>query len=214
MYCTPEDLRREGVTEERASDERLQELCALSGAYIETMTRQFFEPRERTYKLDGSGGETLALPLFLIAPEYVKCNGYLVEEREYTLYNRISPEDDRGYPRIKRRAGWPRGNLNVEIKGRWGYVDETSDGVYVTPSLIRKAAIRLTVMQLPLLGDTLAQEEKTKLGMLVSETTDGHSYTLDRSLAQLIADQTFTGDAEIDQILSRYSAQRIGLGLI
>ncbi|MDR1977927.1 MAG: hypothetical protein LBQ42_04260 [Synergistaceae bacterium] len=212
MYCAPGDLRREGVTEEQASNERLSELCSLAGQYIEVMTGQWFEPREMTLRIDGNGGETLVLPIFLIELQFIKAYGVPVEG--YTLYNRTAPEDDRNYPRIKRKAGWPKGNLNIELRGLWGYVDEEDNGGYVTPILIRQAAIKLAIMQLPLLGDTAAQEEKSIRGMLTEETTDGHSYKLDRSLSTLIADRQFTGDAEIDQILSRYSKQRIRLGLI
>ncbi|MDR1648879.1 MAG: hypothetical protein LBR71_01345 [Synergistaceae bacterium] len=212
MYCTPEDLRQEGVTEEQANDERLADLCFLVGQYIEVMVGQWFEPRAKTLRLDGSGGKILALPVFLIEPQLVKSNG--VPVNDYTLYNRIAPEDDRSYPKIRREAGWPKGNLNIEIGGVWGYVDEDGDGGYITPPLIRLAAKKLAIMQTPLLGDTAAQEEKVTRGMIASETTDGHSYTLDRNLQTLLASRQFTGDAEIDQILERYSKQRIGLGLI
>jgi hypothetical protein len=212
MYCTPEDLRQEGVTEEQADDERLLKLCTLAGQYIEVMTGQWFEPREKTLMLDGNGGETLPLPVFLIDPQFVKIYGAPVED--YTLYNRIAPEDDRKYPKLKRKAGWPKGSLNIEIRGQWGYVDEDDNGGYVTPPLIRLAAKRLAIMQLPSLADTGAQEEKFTKGMLTEETTDGHSYKLDRSLQTLVANQQFTGDTEIDQILDRYSKQKIGLGLI
>lgn len=211
MYCAPDDLRCEGVSTEQASDERLIELCELAGRYIEVMTGQWFEPREKTLRIDGSGGEILPLPLFLIRADFVRCHGQSVED--YTLYNRIAPEDDRDYPRLKRRSRWSKGDLNIEIKGLWGYVDEGADGSFVTPVLVRQAAKKLVIMQLPLLGDVAAQEEKLVRGMLTSETTDGHSYTLDRSLANLISEVKFTGDMEIDQILSRYSVQRIGMGV-
>ena len=212
MYCSPADLRNEGITEEQASDERLLGLCKLAGQYIDTITGQWFEPRKKTINLDGTGGETLVLPQFLIEANQIHCGGLPV--KNYVLYNRISPEDDRNYPKIKRKLGWPKGELNIKISGLWGYVDEDHDGNHVIPPLIIHIAKRLVIMQLPLLGDVTAQKEKSERRLIVSETTDGHSYTLDRGLQQLAADRQFTGDSEIDQVLNRYMKRSMGLGLI
>ena len=210
MYCGVEDLRREGVTEETATDERLDELCYLASDYIDAMTGRWFEPRTRTIKLDGNGGAVLPLPHFLIEPESVKCGGTAISD--CVLYN--EPED-RDYPKLYRKRGWPRGARNVEVRGMWGYVDFNADGTYATPPLIRTAARRLVLLELASSsGDGSVDAAREMRGLLVEETTDGHSYKLDRSLATLCVDKIYTGDMEIDQIIEKYAATTIGLGLI
>ena len=214
MYCTPDDIRRECTERQLVNidDDRLTELCRTASKYVDIMTGQWFEPRLHTVKLDGNGGVTLPLPFFLIRADSVYCDG--IELSSYTLYNRMYPDDDRNYPRIKRKGPWRRGNLNVEVTGLWGYVDEDGSGGYMTPALIKKAVIRLVIMNLPLLGDVSAQEDKNTRNMIVSETTDGHSYTLDRSIGQLAQQRRVTGDPEIDQIINCHTLHRVGLGLI
>lgn len=212
MYCSIEDIRAEGVTEDQAGDARLTELIGLSCAYIDRMTRQWFEPREKTLRLDGTGGEVLPLPVFLIEqPESVTVDGEPVTD--FTLYNRFPPADDRGYPKMRRKALWPKGILNVEIKGLWGYVDEGPDGGYVTPPLIRRAAMKLALYNFPSLGDSEAQEEKALRGALLKETTDGHSYELAADVLTAMASNSITGDAEIDQILMQFASVQIRMAL-
>ena len=120
-YCTVEDVRDEGVTEEQASDGRLEKLIAKATAYIDLVTGRTFE----------------------------------------------------------------------------GPV----------PVLIVDAAVKLVIRELPLLSDMSGQEEK-KRGRILSETTDGHSYTLSEA-----TDASFTGDAEIDGILALYVAPPVVTGV-
>lgn len=210
MYCGVEDIRREGVTTEDATDERLAELCGLASNYIDVMTGRWFEPRVRTIKMDGNGGAVLPLPHFLIAAESVRCSGNPVTD--FVLYD--EPED-RDYPKLHRKRGWVRGARNVEVCGTWGYVDFNADGTYATPPLIRTAARRLVLLELASSsGDGSIDAAREMRGLLVEETTDGHSYKLDRSLTTLCVDKVYTGDLEIDQILERFSAFSMGLGLI
>ena len=211
MYCGVDDLRREGVTEDQASDECLVSMCELASNYIDVMTGRWFEPRERTIKMDGNGGAVLPLPHFLIQAESVKCDGVFVTD--YVLYD--EPED-RDYPKLHRHRGWKRGARNVEIRGIWGYVDFNDDGTYSTPPLIRTAARRLVLLELAAAsaGDGSVDAAREMCGLLVEETTDGHSYKLDRSLTTLYVDKVYTGDMEIDQIIERFAAFSMGLGLI
>lgn len=207
MYCTPDRLRDEGISAQQADDSRLKALCEDASRYIDAMTGQFFEPRKKTIKLDGNGGEFLPLPFFLINSDYVLLNRMNISD--YTLYN---SEYDRVYPKMKRSRRWTKGDLNIEIRGIWGYVDFDDEEKPITPPLITKAAIRIAIMQLPTLGDVEAQNEKFRRGMIQSETTDGHSYSLNLGLMDRITAQQFTGDPEIDQILTLYSVRRLGIG--
>ena len=204
-YCTVEDLRSEGVSEEDYSDEQLENLIADSCEFIDRVTGQWFELRTKSIRLDGRGGKNLVLPVFLYEAYSVKVDCEEIED--YVLYNRM---EDRAYPKIFRCVGWPRGRLNVEVSGQWGYVEE--DGF--TPSAIKRAAMKLALYNFPALSDTEAQEEKNLRGLLVSETTDGHSYTLSDSAVAEAYSEAITGDAEIDGILKRYMCSGFGMAIV
>lgn len=211
MYCTVDDIRAEGVSEEQASDEKLTELIALASGYIDKMTGQFFEPREDTVRLNGHGGKILKLPVFLIEDYDIKISGETVED--YTLYNRFPPADDRPYPKIYRYNGWKRGILNIEVHGLWGYVDKVNTG-YVTPPLIKRAVMKLAMYNFPDLGDKEAQDEKALKGLIQSETTDGHSYDLSEDVLKAMYENSLTGDVEIDGIIEVYRMPNIGIALV
>jgi hypothetical protein len=209
VYCGVEDLRREGVTVETVADERLARLCELATNYIDVITGRWFEPRVRKIRIDGNGGAVLPLPHFLIEAESVKCDGVALSD--YVLYD--EPED-RDYPKLYRKRKWSRGPRNVEIHGSWGYVDFTDAGEHVTPPLIRNAARRLVLLELTSSEGGVADSSRETRGMLTEETTDGHSYKLNRDLTTLYVDKIYTGDMEIDQIIEKYIAPTMGLGLI
>jgi hypothetical protein len=67
--------------------------------------------------------------------------------------------------------------------------------------MIKQVAKRLVIRELPLLGDAEGQEER-KRARIVSESTDGHSYTLERLAATL----DLTGDPDIDGVLALFRA--------
>ena len=207
-YCTVEDIRAEGFTEEDCPDEVVERLIKLSCDYIDRVTGQFFEPRELTVRLDGRGGRNLVLPLFLIDCDYVKVKDELIED--YVLYNRITPVDDRPYPKIYRNAKWPEGIMNVEVSGTWGYVEAGN----LTPEPIKRAAMKLAMCNFPLLSDTEAQSEKGLRGLLLSETTDGHSYELSEEVLASLASGAITGDSEIDQILRVYTRSKFRMAVV
>ncbi|NSW82530.1 MAG: hypothetical protein HPY90_04515 [Syntrophothermus sp.] len=196
-YCTVQDIREEGITAERATDTRLALLIDLATAYIDGITRQWFEPRAVTIMVDGTGGQTIFLPIFAIEVAAVTVDGLAVTD--FKVYNRFFP-DDRRNPKIYREAGWPRGRQNVVIAGTWGFVDKVGTE-YQTPALIKQAAKRLVIRELPLLGDSEGQEDR-KRSRIVSETTDGHSYTLER----LVGTLDLTGDPDIDRVLALFRA--------
>ena len=159
-YCTVDDLRAEGVSEEDYSDEQLENLIADSCEFIDRITGQWFELREKVIRIDGRGGQNLVLPIFLFVAYSVKV-GY-EEIDDYVLYNRM---EDRAYPKIFRCSGWPRGRMNINVSGLWGYVEE--DGF--TPPAIKRAAMKLALYHFPALSDSNAQEENAVRGLLVSD---------------------------------------------
>ena len=126
---------------------------------------------------------------------------------DFVLYNRM---EDRVYPKMFRCSGWPKGRLNVEVSGKWGYVEE--DGT--TPSAIRRAAMKLAMYHFPALSDAEAQQEKNLQGLLTSETTDGHSYQLSDAAVSELASGAITGDTEIDGTLKRYMCSRFRMAIV
>ena len=208
-YCEVPDIRAEGISSDDMSAVQITKLINLACDYIDKVTGQWFEPRERVIKLDGRGGQVLALPIFLIREEYVRINNQPISD--YVLYNRISIEDDRKYPKIYRNAKWPLGIHNIQIKGKWGYVEE--DGS--TPELIKRDAIKLVLYNFPALGDAEAQSEKNLQGKLKSETTDGHRYELFDNASESASSglSMLTGDDEIDEILKYFIRPRFRMAI-
>jgi hypothetical protein len=201
MYCTPEEIRAEGITEEQVTDERLYELCEYAADFVDKVTGQWFEPRELTLTFSGNDTPNLRLPVFLIETTQVLISGE--EIADFELPDGVLPEEKTN-PYIYRENGWPAGSRNIKITGLWGYCDYKAEGVtpvygWRPPKEIRKAAKKLVIRELPLFGDIAGQEEK-KRGRVISETTDGHSYTLDKTFSGEI----ITGDLEIDITLNKY----------
>ena len=204
-YCTVEDLRAEGLSEDKYSDEDLEKLIKLSCGYIDRVTGQFFELREQALRLDGNGGRNLVLPYPLIEAEYIEVSHEVIDD--YVIYNRM---EDRAYPKIYRNSKWPKGILNITVKGMWGYVEE--DGS--TPAPIKRIALKLAMYHFPALSDTEAQNEKNLSGLLISETTDGHSYELAEDAVANFYSGSITGDTEIDSVLKYYTRSRFRMAIV
>ena len=62
MYATVAELRAEGVAATTASDARLEALLADAGAFVDSVTGWFFEPRPLTLRLDGRGRPSVEPP--------------------------------------------------------------------------------------------------------------------------------------------------------
>ena len=89
--------------------------------------------------------------------------------------------------------------MNVRIEGTFGYTDQFGN----TPEEIKRALMLMVIRDKEGLA---SRKRKGSLvsglaGPLLSETTDGHSYTLGGYSLSLGATAYFTGDPEIDQIL-------------
>jgi hypothetical protein len=216
-YALLADLRAEGVTPTQCADLRAQALLDAATAFIDDYTGQWFEPRELTLDLDGTDGELLWLP----APP-LRIDSVSVDDVALDLATDVvtyGPPLHRDNPRLARRRTapftlhthygarrtpvWRRGQQNVRIVGSFGYVAQ--DGTS-PPAEIRLAALRLAIRDLALLTDVAGQGERRR-GDLVSETTDGSSYTLAGAQANAPGGwrrSGTTGDPDIDRALLRY----------
>lgn len=211
-YCTLDDLRAEGAAIASGDEVRMTGVCARVSEYIDIMTGNRFEPVTQTLFLDGDGTFRLDLPLCLIEYSAITCDGESITD--VVNYNRRTP-DDRMTPRLFRtERPWSKGLQNIAVTGVWGCVDLNALNERVTPYGIHRAAVILALTQLSGLADVDAQTDEYVRRRLQSETTDGHSYTLDRSLDSLIASETFTGIPEVDQALARYKVRHVKVTMI
>jgi len=195
LYVTVQDIRDCGIDSSTASDAQVEAALVASQSFIEKATRQWFNPREVTFKADGNNADTLFLSVPIISVNYVKLNSSTDELGTdlYEVYNSIYPEDDRQNPKIslKRQTGdiyatpatsfdrplmFLKGRRNQEISGTFGYVE--ADGS--TPEQIKRALKILVVERLTspiyLPAGTVAPTPppSAPAGDVIAEDTDGH----------------------------------------
>lgn len=225
-YCLVQDLCDEGVTEAQASDQLLQDRIAYASRFIDACTRRWFEPRWRTYLLDGPGHDTLFLDVPIVGIDEVAAavgdgvpeDGDLVDSGDYRVYNRhlsqgLTAPDDRDNPKLVRVGGkWPRGRQNVRVTGAFGYTEvphgsaTSTEGV--TPELIRRCCVLLVLRDLAKLSDADAQAD-AKGGRVVEERTRDQSYKRGRSRVDLLGQggaTAWTDDPEINGLLDLFRA--------
>ena len=116
-YITISDMRREGVTEALADDDRVLLAIKLATDFIDRITGRSFSPSYKTISFDGRGGPKLLFMEPIIALEslkieempYFTSGDTLVTPDTLKVYNRhiernlVSP-DDRSNPKIELRA--------------------------------------------------------------------------------------------------------------
>lgn len=230
-YAFVQDLRDEGLTNTTTyPDAWVQAKIMSASRFIDMATRRFFYPKELTLRLDGRGGPMLLLSDPIIAIEYVKQeiapfydgDFSLLEGDSYRVYNRhltqqLNEPDDRANPKIElfnpgylrlRGAGgyaplvFPRGQQNVEIKGWFGYTDYDGTSKGKTPEMIRFVCKLLVLRDV----DKLTQRSDARIrSRIISESTRDQSYTLEGLGALKLVGAGFTGDPEIDNILSYFT---------
>jgi len=152
-YVSVDDIRDEGFTETMVSDANVIKGIQRATSTIDRVTRQWFEPRTRTFVLDGRRGQDLLMNVPLIAVTsfgIVDSSGEVdsIDLTEVLVYNRhltqglLSP-DDRDNPRIAWRDMLPsemryarngsrdfvRGHRNIHVGGVFGYTELDSSSV-------------------------------------------------------------------------------------
>ena len=201
MYASVEDLRAEGVTATMASDARLLALLVEACALLDRMTGWFFEPRAKTFQLDGRGTPTLELPVPPLQLDEVRIQGATISMHPDDLVivgGPIEPGFDA--PRLTlRRAVFPHGVSNVEASGVWGYTESDGTPLGRTPLVIRRAAMLLVLRQLPKLTDADSATARSAWRLLEERTRD-QSYRL---AARRDAGVVLTGDPEVDELIAR-----------
>lgn len=146
-YCTLAEMRDEGLPA-GVSDARALLGIARAATTIERVTRQWFEPRDRTFTLDANSGRDLWLEVPIIAPTSVTVLDEAIDLADLVVYNRhltqgLTAPDDRANPRIAWRQSefygveegrrisvyddgarrWYADRQVVSVTGVFGYTD-------------------------------------------------------------------------------------------
>ena len=211
MYATVADLRAEGVAPTTASDARLEALVAEAGAFVESDTGWFFEPRSLTLRMDGRGHRTLEPPVPPIRIEAlsVEYEGALSTAPEDLIVEGSPVAPGFAGPRLTLRHGrrFPKGVSNVTAAGLWGYTEADGTATGRTPAAIRTVTMQLVLRALPLLTNEEAWESARRRWRLSEERTRDQSYRLSPPTFSTF----ITGDPDIDLVLLRYR-RPAGLG--
>jgi hypothetical protein len=224
VYLTNiDEIRAEGVAV-LVPDSRIADKIALAEEYIERRCKWWFEPRSLTLKLNGNGRPYLYLPAPIltitavtIAEPYSAFALNVIGLDELSIFNRVpwlNGVDDRWNPKLefkpapqaalliqgdlttRRLPVWTEGVQNVTIQGTFGFIERDTHA----PLAVRTACRRLVIRELGLLADPSVDDPK-RAKLITSETTDGHSYTLEN--AGFSAGPL--GDPEVDRPLWRYT---------
>lgn len=226
-YTFLKDIREEGVTARLASDDKVNRLIALAQEYIDEFTGRWFEPRTRTFKLDGRGHAALFLhhPIISITSVTIELtpgtvNPLDVSLTDLSIYNRhvregLTDPDDRDNPKIEffrsnediiRAAPgstflqFPIGRQNVTVEGVFGYTNySATDPQGVTPPMISEVAKRMVIRLLPL----KVRQSLQGSGAIWKMVTRDQRVEFGEP-TRLAIQGAFTGDPEIDQVLARY----------
>lgn len=203
-YCSVADLRAEGVTESQASDVRLASLIEEASALIDRLTGWWFEPRWRSFRLEGRGTRSIEPPVPPIRLERIAFYGNPVDFRSpEEPWSIVGAPVGPGFvaPGIARTRGvFPSTPGSVELEGIWGYTEHDGTPLGRTPLAIRRACMLLVMRLLPRLGDVDALDDARNRWRILSERTRSQSYTL----APLKREGELTGDPQIDDMLMRY----------
>jgi hypothetical protein len=197
-YITVADVRSAGLTDTtKYTDADILAMIEIQQTFLDRACRQWFRPISTTMNIDGTDSSILPIGVPIISIDYVKLNDSTSELSTdyYKVYNSISYPDDRKNPRIKlinscindifsQNQGqliFRKGVKNQEIKGVFGYLDESGN----TPKLIKRALLKLVIEKLanPVYG-TKDPYFIPLVGSLIEEWTDGHKVKYSESFSE------------------------------
>jgi len=216
MYATLTDLRAEDVQPSVATDARLVALIDEATQTIDRLTRQFFEPRQATLRLDGRGTPTIELPLPPIELTRLRVDyegmqpfpflppapfGFGLDPSVILVVGApIGPGYDGARLTLRHGLVFPKGHGNVIAEGRWGYTEDDGTPQGRTPPAVKRACMLLVLRGLHPLADDAAFEARSRW-RIIEERTRDQSYRLDASRGSRLE---LTGDPEVDTLLAPY----------
>jgi hypothetical protein len=216
MYATVADMRAEGVTQDVASDARLELALDEATRTIDRLTGWFFEPRHETVRLSGRNTPTIELPFPPLELEHVRVGGGfwmpaydipLTPDLIWVVGAPIRADFDGARITLRFGYAFPLGQGNIEVIGTFGYTEPDGTPRGRTPLPIRRAAMILALRTLPAVSDVETREDIRRRPRIVEERTRDQAYRL--SPAPLTTQ--LTGEPEVDDILLRYR-RPLGLG--
>lgn len=184
-----------------------------ASSFIDYHTRQFFNSRSKTIRLEGNNSNVLLFPIPIISVSEVRLNDDTVgtDLTNFEFFNnRGNIPDDRRNPRIKifeHNRNIFRGSLGraflrgtmTEIDGYFGFIDE--DGS--TPALIQKAVNRMVISSVS--NPISTTSTGGLIGPKKSERVDLHEteyYQPDD--VQGGPSGKISGDVEVDRIINMF----------
>ena len=207
IYALLSEIRDEGVAATGTcgvSDTRLVLASIKAAAFIEKVTRRFFEPRFLDLAVDGknsgavmlsAGTPIIGIDSIRYATTHLLLSSLAADASSYRVYSRHLSEgllqpDDRDNPRIELYGlrdyttiysladlRFPRGQQNVRLAGVFGYTEPDGSPWGGTPALLREAAIRLAIRYAVKVTDMEAAAEQRFAARITSERTRDQAIT-------------------------------------
>lgn len=194
-YATLADVRAEDVTSSDASDDRVNALLSEATYLFDRITGSWFESRDTTITLDGTGAPQLWLAVPIVSVSEVRYHDRVNATSEVVpaAYYRASTDVDN--PKLTYLYGkWSRGVDAYEVDGTFGWLEGGA-----TPAAIKRAAVLYVVHWAGALNDDY-EAARRRQGDLKSKTVQGRSETY----GGMDSANGWTGVAEVDRILALY----------
>jgi len=204
-YVTLTQITKRWTPPDGFSDSDIEEYAVLAEEMIEKFTNDKFRIVSDTLEVDGSGSSMLniskytSLQILSITQIKYISDTYdeVIDSSYYEVYKRFIKLDEsleiRGYPYLS-TGNWVKGSKNYEVTGTFGWSS--------TPALITRAAILLARKLID--NDDPESAGGALSPLMKSEKIGDYSYTKDDGGDFGKNLQSFTGDIEIDSILSSY----------
>ncbi len=232
-YTTVEAMRAAGIKPTKIKAGALRDLIVLASAYVDMFTGRFFEATAKTVKVDGTGARGLLLnePIVAVAGASILIETFqpsdsVVSQNGYRVYNRhlsqgLLDPDDRDNPKLEFffhsdvdiPSGsvtflddfvWTIGRQNIKVEGVFGFT-EPPGPIGTTPPLIEHATKLLVLRNAPALTDGDKRADALNAWRIMELRTRDQQIKYGLPVSGSAAIGSFTGDPEIDTILSRYT---------
>lgn len=197
MYCTLDDIREAGITENQASDAQITAAIAEATYEIDRTTGRWFEARNEALRATGSG-----LSVIELDGEPIEITSVTVDDVELdSEYYEIVPSSVSGKPNkpeVRRTYGVWSDGATIVVTGTFGYVDDPG-ATNTTPLPIKRACRKLTIKFLLPVTTSLAAEDA-----ILSERHRDYSYAKSEKVKP-----ARYGDRDIDDILADFKKREM-----
>lgn len=208
FYCTPSDLREDGIT---GTDAQLLQRIAIASRLIDMYTGRFFDPRYQEMNLNGNGSRAMQFDHPLLGLEAVEYEASMLPSSGFYDDDVIRISEDRNNPKIElfyddgitRAASslffsdlnFPLGRQNILIRGVFGFTDPGGPLVGETPMLIRYLTRRMIARDSS--GGTCGIGDKDAWRILKTQVRD---QSIEFQAPRKFGPQLL-GDPELDSII-------------